>query len=316
MSKNKIKNNKNNKLSKTEIVVALWVIVFTALFFISGIFYDKMTGAEGLKNIIIATVLKTILAIICIVPIMIYGIKIIKITKTETSIVFVGNIFLTVIIQIIVFLLITQSFTNEQQRIKDRQAFTDWNISCQCISDLISDDYETFTANDISIDKYNRNLRVHGSSRHNYEYTATFYNGKTKVAEMQIGSDDEEYLKNLPYCFDTEITVYKKSGFLRSVKPSVDFGRNESYEHFFTISMNDNRITYEKNIDVNIENLTWSGFHENQNYDIHNSLFGINAEGEENYLDVSYMDNLCDEICLYGIIDGKYRRLSNIIVKK
>ena len=88
MSKNKIKNNKNNKLSKTEIVVALWVIVFTAWFFISGIFYDKMTGAEGLKNIVIATVLKTISAIICIVPIMIYGIKIIKITKTETSIVF------------------------------------------------------------------------------------------------------------------------------------------------------------------------------------------------------------------------------------
>ncbi len=279
--------------------------------------YNTMTGAEGLKNIVLATIIKTTAGITCVAPMVIIDINIIRTTDFKKSkIVFLGIIFWTITIPAIVFLSLTKSRLNEQQYIKDRLDFTDWNISCQCISDLITDDYETFTVNDCYVDSERLlSSSGRGGSNYHYEYTATFYNGKSKITKMQIGSDDTEYLKNLPYGFDTEITVYKKSGFLRSVRPSVDFGREESYKHFFTISVDGDRIIYEKNTNINIENLTWSGFRKNQNYDIHNSLFGINADREKNYLDVSYMDTLCDEICLYGVTDGKYRRLSNILAQ-
>lgn len=277
-----------------------------------------MTGAEGLKNIILSIILKTVTGIAFAVPMFVIGINIIKGFKISKFAYF-GLIFLTTVLPLTVFITLTNSRLDEHHYIrKQRNVFADYITLFQCISDLESDDYEEFTVNDVYINKHRHfspSGRGGGSSYH-YEYTATFYNDKSKVVEMQISSEDTEDLNNLPYGFDTTVTVYKKSGFLRSVRPSVDFGKDESYEHFFTISIDDDKIIYEKNIDIDIKNLTWSGFKKNQNYDIHNSLFGINADGEKNSLDADYIGTLCSEVCLYGTVDGQYRRLSNILTKE
>lgn len=305
---------KIHKPAKFEIILVLWIIAPIILIFVSSIFFNNtMTGADGLKNIILSIIFRTVAGLMLTVPMIIIDINIIRtISFKESKFIFFGTIFLTVVVSLIFFGTFTRSHFDEHHHIrKQYNIFADCSTLFQCVSDLANDDYKTFTINNIYINKHKHlSASGRGGSSYHYEYTATFYDDKNKISEMQISSDDIEDLKNLPYGFDTEITVYKKSGFLRSVKPSVDFGKNESYEHFFTISIDNDQIVYEKNIDVKIDNLQWSGFRKGQNFDIHNSLFGINAENS-NSLDTGYMN--CDEICLYGIADGQYRRLSNIL---
>ncbi len=310
---------KFQKPTRFDILLVLWIIVPIILFFISNsLLYHTMTGAEGLKNIILSIILKTVTGIALAVPMFITEINIFRITDLKKSkIVSFGLIFLTAVVPLTVFILVTNSRLDEQHYIRKQQnVFADYITLFQCISDLSNDDYEEFTINNVYIKKHRHSSPSgRGGSSYRYEYTATFYNGKSKVAEMQISPEDTEDLNNLPYGFDTTVTVYKKSGFLRSVRPSVDFGKDESYEHFFTISIDDDKIIYEKNIDIDIKNLTWSGFKKNQNYDIHNSLFGINADGEKKSLDADYIGTLCSEVCLYGTVDGQYRRLSNVLTE-
>lgn len=308
---------KIQKPTKFEIILVIWIIVPIILTSVSSVFSNNtMVGADGLKNIILSIIFRIVAGLILIVSMIIIDINIIRtINFKKSKSVFFGTIFVTVVVSLVFFGTFTRSHLDEQHYIRKQYGMsTDLGIACQCISDLINDDYETFTINNIYINKYKHlSSSGRGGSSYHYEYTATFYNGDHKITEMQTGADDIEDLKNLPYGFDTEITVYKKSGFLRSIKPSVNFSRNESYEHFFTISVDDDQIVYEKNADVKIDNLTWSGFKKKQDYDIHNSLFGINAENG-NSLDTGYMN--CDDICLYGVIDGQYRRLSNILTKE
>lgn len=308
---------KIQKPTKFEIILVIWIITPIILTFVSSVFFhNTMTGADGLKNIILSILFRTIAGLMLTVPMIIIDINIIRKTSFKKSkFVFLGIIFSTVVISLIFFGTFTRSHLVEHHYIrKQYNIFADCSTLFQCVSDLANDDYETFTINNSYINKHKHlSSSGRGGSSYHYEYTATFYKGDHKITEMQTGADDIEDLKNLPYGFDTEITVYKKSGFLRSVKPSVNFSRNESYEHFFTISVNDDKMVYEKNADVKIDNLTWSGFKKKQDYDIHNSLFGINAENG-NSLDTGYMN--CDDICLYGVIDGQYRRLSNILTKE
>ncbi|MCM1506107.1 MAG: hypothetical protein NC177_03080 [Ruminococcus flavefaciens] len=274
-----------------------------------------MLGEKGLRNIILATALRTICGIAIAVPDAIIGIRILKgMDFRKSKFQFCGTVLLSLITPVILFTCLTSPHLKEQKYIKNT-SFADFGISCQCISDLITDDYETFTVNNCYIDsqRYSTPSGRGGGSGYHYEYRAVFYNGESKVMEMQIGADETDYLKNLPYGFDTEITVYKKSGFLRSIEPSVDFDKETRYEHFFTISISGDKIIYEKNVDTDIKNLTWSGFKKNHSYDINNALFGINAGGERQSLDSDYIGTLCSEVCLYGTVDGKYRRLSNIL---
>lgn len=310
---------KIEKPTKTEVCIVVGIIVMIVLTFIPSMFlYDTLMGAEGLKNIILAIIIKTVFGIVGVTPIVIYGIHLIKIIDfRESKLVFFGTIFLAVVIPLILFGGFTRSRLNEQHYIKNEHgAFADFNIFCQCISDLITDDYEEFIVNNCYVD-YSKHISSSGrggTSYHN-EYTASFYNGKSKVAEAQVGTDEYDYLKNLPYGFDTKITVYKKSGFLRSIEPTVDFTRAESYEHFFTISVDGDQIVYEKNVDIKFKNIQWSGFKTGRSYDIHNSLFGIAISEERPSLDADYIGLLCNEVCLYGTVDGQYRRLSNILTE-
>ncbi|MDE6781033.1 MAG: hypothetical protein K2J40_06200, partial [Ruminococcus sp.] len=305
---------------KYEVIIVIWIIIPIILFFVSDIFsHNTMTGADGLKNIILSITVRTLVGIIIAVPIAIIGTPLIKLTDFRKSkLFFFGTVFMTVVVPLIVFGNLTRSRLNEHHHIRNQyNIFADYSTLFQCVSDLANDNYEEFTINNSYINRHqHRSSSGRGGSSYrssyHYEYTVTFYNGSQKIAESQISADDIDYISNLPVGFDTKITIYSKSGFIRSIEPSVDFGKEESYEHYFTLSIDGDNIVYERNVnsDVEIKNLTWSGFKKNRSYDIHNSLFGINAENDNSF-DRGFVT--CNEICLYGVVDGQYRRISNII---
>ena len=308
----KIKSKKQ-KPDKLKFIINLFLIFAIILLTITCILQNSilntMIGAEALKNINIVIILKFITGIIFAIPVFLNGIYFLIICNDAMRLFArIGIVFCTIAVTVMFFLLGARSYFDEQHYIRNEYGNnTDLSILLNNISDLKNDNYKTYTINNCYVDftKYS----------YHYNYTVTFYNGKNKVAEAQIGNDDYNYLKNLPYGFDTEITVYNKSGFLRSIKPSVDFNRNTAYEHFFTISISGDKIVYEKNVDMKFNNIQWSGFKKDMHNKIENSLFGIAISEERPTLDADYIGLLCEEVCIYGTMDGKYRRLSNILDK-
>lgn len=303
---------KFKKPDKYEITISVFVILFVTAFLIISVVSDSllhtMIGAEGIKNINISIILRLISGIILAIPIFFNGIYFLNIFRDKMRLFArIGIIICTVVVSVMFFLLGAGSLLDEQHYIKKEYGeYTDLNILFDNISDLKNDNYETYTVNNCYVD-----FQQHSSR--GYYYTANFYNGNKQVVEAQIGEDDYDYLKSLPYGFDTEITVYKKSGFLRSVKPSVDFGKETSYENFFTISISGDKIIYEKNVDMKFKNIQWCGFKTGMHNDIENSLFGIAISDERPTLDADYIGLFCNEVCIYGTADGKYRRFSNIL---
>lgn len=315
----KIKSKKQ-KSSKHEIITAVFLILYVTAGMVTSAVSDTlintMTGAEGLKNINISIILRLITGIILAVPIFFSGIYgFIKIHNSMSLFARTGILFCTLAVSVMFFLLGADSRLDQQHYIRKNYGNnTDLNILFDCISDLKNDNYETYTINNCYVDwhKYSTS-GGRGARSYYYNYTANFYNGNKQIVKAQIGKDDYDYLKDLPYGFDAEITVYKKSGFLRSIKPSVDFDKDTSYEHFFTISISGDQIVYEKNVDIKIKNIQWCGFKKNMHNDIENSLFGIGISDERPTLDADFIGLLCEEVCIYGTADGKYRRLSNLL---
>lgn len=310
---------KFEKPSKSEVITAIFLILFVTVGMVTSVvsdsMLDTMTGADGLKNINISIILKLINGIILALPLLSGGIySFIKYRNSVSRFANIGIMFIVVTVSAMFFLMGVDSRLDEQHSIrKETGNLTDFSILYDNISDLKNDDYETYTVNNCYVSSHEHSTSVGRSRSHYHNYTATFYDGKKQIVKAQIGREDYDYLKNLPYGFDTEITVYKKSGFLRSVKPSVDFDRTTSYEHFITISISGDQIVYEKNVDMEFKNIQWSGFKKNKHYDVKNSLFGIGISEERPTLDADYIGLLCEEVCIYGIVDGKYRRLSNIL---
>ncbi|MDE5557255.1 MAG: hypothetical protein K2J32_06110 [Ruminococcus sp.] len=314
-----MKKTKFEKPTKHEIITAVFLILYVTVGMVASVvshsLMDTMIGAEGLKNINISIILKLITGIILAVPVLFSGIyNFIKFHNSMSLFARIGIMFITFVVSAMFFLIGVDSRLDEQHYIrKESGNLTDFSILFDNISDLKNDDYETYTINNCYVDSQEHSTSG-GRDRYYYNnYTATFYNGKKQIVKAQIGRDDYDYLKNLPYGFDTEITVYKKSSFLRSVKPSVDFDRTTSYEHFLTISISGDQIVYEKNVDMKFKDIQWCGFKKNMNYDVKNSLFGIGISEERPTLDADYIGLLCEEVCIYGIVDGSFRRLSNIL---
>lgn len=306
---------KSKKPSKQEIIISVLVIAFVISFIVSGVvsrsLMNTMIGTEGLKNINISIIIKFISGIILAVPVFLNGIYFFIVYRDAMRLFArIGIIICSFLVSVMFFFMGTESCLDEQHYIRKDYGNTDFNILFDNISDLKNDDYETYTINNCYVDwqKYSS-----GQHAYYYNYTANFYNGNKQIVKAQIGKDDYDYLKDLPYGFDTEITVYKKSGFLRSVKPSVDLDKATSYENFFTISISGDQIVYEKNVDMKFKNIGWYGFKKNMNNDVKNALFGIGISEESPTLDADFIGLLCDEVCIYGTMDGKYRRLSNIL---
>ncbi|MDE6426609.1 MAG: hypothetical protein K2K89_10830 [Ruminococcus sp.] len=311
--------SKKQKPSKYEVITAVFLILYVTAGMVtsavSDSMLDTMTGADGLRNINISIILKLINGIILALPLFAGGIySFIKYHNSVSRFANIGIMFIVVVVSAMFFLTGIDSRLNEQHYIrKESGNLTDFSILSDNIYDLKNDDYETYTVNDCYVSSHQYSTSGGRKVYHYYNYTATFYDGKKQIVKAQIGEDDYDYLKNLPYGFDTEITVYKKSGFIRSVKPSVDFDKTTSYEHFLTISISGDQIVYEKNVDMKFNNIQWCGFKKNMHNDVKNSLFGIGISEERPTLDTDFIGLLCEEVCIYGTVDGKYRRLSNIL---
>ncbi|MBD5160370.1 MAG: hypothetical protein HDT23_09050 [Ruminococcus sp.] len=310
---------KFEKPSKSEVITAVFLILYVSAGMVTSVvsdsMLDTMTGADGLRNINISIILKLITGIILALPLFAGGIySFIKYRKSVSRFANIGIMFIVVTVSAMFFLMGTDSRLDEQHYIrKEFGNLTDFSILSDNISDLKNDDYETYTINNCYISSHQHSTSGGRKVYHYYNYTATFYDGKKQIVKAQIGRDDYDYFKNLPYGFDTEITVYKKSGFLRSVKPSVDFDKTTSYEHFFTISISGDQIVYEKNVDMEFKNIQWSGFKKNMHFDVKNSLFGIGISEERPSLDADFIGLICDEVCIYSTVDRQYRRLSNVL---
>ncbi|MGN1106269.1 MAG: hypothetical protein ACI4RH_06425 [Huintestinicola sp.] len=319
-----MKKQKKEKISITEILVAIYVVAVVIISFLPGVLglYDVMVGKRGLGNTISAILIRSGSALSLSVPIFIIGIGnirgLIKKRKEMKSSLFpiIGITFLTITIPVVLFCSINRTRYAEQQYFSyNDEGFGDLSILADCISDYFSDEYDEFVVNDIWLDNQRHiSSSGRGGSSYHKEYFISGYNNKEKLFSAQIGNEDyNSFKKSLPKGFDITVTVYKKSRFIRSVEPSVDFGRDKSYEHFFEISVSGDKIVRSENLSAyEIDNLTWCEFYKGGSIQIENALCGINAE---NSLEYPY-SMMGDEICLYAWVDGGYKRVSNIIYKE
>lgn len=319
-----VKKQKKEKISITEILAAIYVVAVVIIYFLPGVLglYDVMVGKRGLGNTISAILISSGSALFLSVPILIIGIGnlrgLIKNRKELKSsfLPIIGITFLTITIPIILFGVINRTRYAEQQYFSDNdRGFGDFPILADCISDYFSDEYDEFVVNDIWLDSRKHiSSSGRGGSSYHKEYIIYGYNNEVKLFSAQIGKEDHNsFLKSLPKGFDITVTVYKKSRFIRSVEPSVDFGREKSIEHFFEISISGDKIVRSENMSAyEIDNLTWCEFYKGGSIQIENALCGINAEKSLEY-PYSMMG---DEICLFAWVDGGYKRVSNIIYKE
>ena len=319
-----VKKQKKEKISIAEILAAIYVVAVVIIFFLPGVLglYDVMIGKRGLGNTISAILISSGSALSLSVPIFIIGIGIlrdlIKKRKEMKRSLFpiIGITFLTITIPVVLFCGINRTRYAEQQYFSDNdEGLGDLPILSDCISDYFSDEYDEFVVNDIWLDS-RKHISSSGRGGRSYhkEYTIYGYNNEVKLFSAQIGKEDYDSFNNsLPKGFDITVTVYKKSRFIRSVEPSVDFGREKSIEHFFEISVSGDKIVRSENLSAyEIDNLTWCEFKKGCSTQIENALCGINAE---NSLEYPY-SVMGDEICLFAWVDGGYKRVSNIIYKE
>lgn len=327
-----MKKTKKEKISGYEVLTVLYIVILLPLLSLPDILglYDNMIGMDGLKNTVLAILLRNLCGIYAAFPCVFIGVCILKNMKNKkgdvrnSRFVFGGMIFLTIVIPVILFLSVVRTRYSEQiYENGDSGPFEDIRLAAACVSDMISDEYDEYTITSAYFDT-SRHVSSTGrrsglrSSSYHTEYTLSGRSGdfiSQKIFTAQIGKNNYNELKDsLPKGFDIYVTVYKNSRFIRSIKPSVGYGKAESYEHIYELSVSDGKITYRKNSDsFEMDNLTWCGFRSGESGDIHNALFGIGADKSSEY---PYSTGNFDEICLYAVCDGGYRRVSNIIYKE
>lgn len=290
--------------------------------------FDVMVGKEGLKNVIAALIFAMLSRMMICVPIIflgvgaaVFSVQPFKDRKNGGG--GLAALLITLAVLLIPFgifgmINFTDDFDNAKYALysADGNRHNDFQLLVYCISDYFSDEYDTYTVNKVYFDD-GLSSRY---SRREYELSGYYYDilsltlGNNGEFSAQVGREDYNYLKNsLPKGFDITVTVYKRSRFIRSIEPSVDFGRDESIGHFFDISVNGDKIVRSENMSAyEIDNLMWCEFHKGDSTEIKNALCGINADNS-----LEYPHTLKgDEICLFAWVDGEYKRVSNIIYKE
>lgn len=283
--------------------------------------YDTMQGAKGLRNVILALTPQFLPQFLLILFINIVGIikffRLFKTRKERHLNMFKITLFLFFIFGFLTLLFWPKSRYfryYEQTTIRKLHILSKPILTAAAISDLITDDYEEYIINNCDFDAHNHKIRNY--ARTDWECAADFCGKDGKHIKMQIGRNDYKNLRNsLPYGFDTKITVYKKSGFLRSVEPSVNYTHEESFTHIFDISVSDNKIILKQNADVHIRNLSLHWFACGESDDIENSQLSSGISNDVEHIETSYFDKY-SEICLYAFVDGEYHRISNVITEK
>lgn len=322
-----------DKMDKAKKIVPYLPVIFALLSVFFRIipvwleFFDVMVGKEGLKNVIAALILAMLSRMMISVPIILLGVGAavfsIHFFKYRKN----GGGRLAAFLIILAVLLISSgivgmiNFTDDFDNAKlamysaDGKRCNDFQLLGYCISDYFSDEYDTYTVNKVYYD----NGLSSRYSRREYEISGYYYDalgliGNNEKFSAQVGREDYNKLrKSLPKGFDITVTVYKKTRFIRSVEPSVNFVRDECYEHFFEISVSGDKVVRSENLSAyEIDNLMWCEFYKGGSTQIENALCGINAEKS---LEYPYSVR-GDEICLFAWVDGGYKRVSNIIYKE
>lgn len=323
-----------DKMDKTKKIIPYLPVIFALLSVIFRIipdwlgFFDVMVGKEGLKNVIAALIFAMLSRMMISVPIILLGVgaavfsvQPFKNRKNGGGRLAAFLITLAVLLipsGIVGMINFTDDFDSARLALysADGKRHNDFQLLGYCISDYFSDEYDTYTINEV----YSDDGLSSRYSRREYELTGYYYDplglsiGNNEKFSAQVGREDyNSFKKSLPKGFDITVTVYKKSRFIRSVEPSVDFGREKSIEHFFEISVSGDKIIRSENLSAyEIDNLTWCEFYNGGSIQIENALCGINAE---NSLEYPY-SVMGDEICLFAWVDGGYKRVSNIIYKE
>lgn len=308
-------------ISAIEIVILVYivlVILISALPQLLG-FYDVLMGEQGLKNAVLSIAVMDIFGLIMSVPIAVIGNGILFFDTKELKkpLVRIGTIFFTITVPLIVFFACTRTRFSEQVYAIDIQGnLEDERLAIACISDMINDDYVEYTVDELYFNR-ERHISSSGRSGSSYhsEYTVTGYNDDVRLFTAQIGYDDYSRLKNtLPIGYEISVEIYNNSGFIRSITPSVGYSKSESYEHMFELTVSDGEIIRSENLSsMECGNLMWCGFRAGESGDVNNSRCGINAKNDLYY---PYPPLLYDELCLYGFVNGGYKRVSNIIYRE
>lgn len=314
-----VKKAKRDKLSKAEIITAVYIIAVLVLSFVPELMgaYDIMTGETGLKNAAAAIILRGLFRLMLILPIPMIEIMLIKTKdKSAKSLYIAGSCLLVILSFFSLFGSIRTRYAEQISEISGKSAAGEPKLLAGCLSDLAKGGYKEYTVNKLYFDsqKYTTSSGRGGTSYHR-EYTITGYYNDTKMFKAQIGREEyNTYKTTLPQGFDICVTVYEDSGFIRSIEPSVNFCGEKIYEHMFEISVGDEKVIRTENLSaLQYKNLTWCGFDKGGSVSIEFALCGINAENSAEY---PYSIPEYDEFCLYAWVDGGYKRVSNIIFKE
>lgn len=289
--------------------------------------FDVMIGKEGLKNIIASLIFAFLSQMMITVPIIILGaaaavFSVWFFKNRENGVGKFAALFIVLAVILIPSGIVGMfNFTDDFDNAKlalysaDGKRHNDIRLLGYCIGDFFTDEYDMYIVNAV----YSDDGLPSKSSRREYKLSGYYDTpGLTvennRIFYSQVGREDYSRLqKSLPIGFDITVTVYKRSRFIRSIEPSVDFGRDESIGHFFDISVNGDKIVRSENMSAyEIDNLMWCEFHKGDSTQIKNALCGINADNS-----LEYPHTLKgDEICLFAWVDGEYKRVSNIIYKE
>jgi hypothetical protein len=325
-----VKAEKMDKVKKMPYYIPVILALLSVIFRIIPDWldlFDVMIGKEGLKNIIASLIFAFLSQMMITVPIIILGaaaaVLSVRFFKNREN--GVGK-FAALFIVLAVILIpsgivgmfnFTDDFDNAKLALysADGKRHNDIQLLGYCISDFFTDEYDMYIVNAV----YSDNGLPSKSSRREYKLSGYYDTpgltvGNNRIFYSQVGREDYSRLqKSLPIGFDITVTVYKRSRFIRSIEPSVDFGREESIGHFFEISVNGDKIVRSENMSAyEIDNLMWCEFHKGDSTQIKNALCGINADNSFEYSHTLKGD----EICLFAWVDGEYKRVSNIIYKE
>ena len=325
-----VKAEKMDKVKKMPYYIPVILALLSVIFRIIPDWFDLfdvMIGKEGLKNIIASLIFAFLSQMMITVPIIILGaaaavFSVHFFKNRENGVGKFAALFIVLAVILIPSGIVGMfNFTDDFDNAKlalysaDGKRHNDIRLLGYCISDFFTDEYDMYIVNAV----YSDDGLPSKSSRREYKLSGYYDTpgltvGNNRIFYSQVGREDYSRLQSsLPIGFDITVTVYKRSRFIRSIEPSVDFGRDESIGHFFDISVNGDKIVRSENMSAyEIDNLMWCEFHKCDSTEIKNALCGINADNS-----LEYPHTLKgDEICLFAWVDGEYKRVSNIIYKE
>lgn len=313
-----MKVKENAKISKIQVILFLFILFpFFSLMIVRGLgLEDHMTGREGLRNIIIILSVKavyTAAVTVCCVYLMIKAARGIFRNRDDMKnpvISFAAVMFLIIALMFTGITVYRSRFNIQKER---SETFSDTGLLLCCISDAFTDNYREISIFNayFDIERHTTSTGRAGTSFHN-EYVIRGYDNEFMprlVLDVQIGEADRNELGSIiPTETETRVTVYERSGFIRSIEPTVDMSEYEGYSYLYTLTYENGTITRNDRGDNEIDGLCWCGFKTRGSDDITGAVYMVNAE---NKTDFDY--HHAPEICLYAWIDGGYKRVSNVI---